>query len=182
MFRALVPAVLFLAPLPVRASIVVPLDLSELVQRADLIAHGDVGRQDSSWEGGRIITRTVVRLRAALKGAAAKEIVVRTTGGVVHGIGQILHGEAKLVPGEEVVLFLRAEGGEYRSVGLAQGKFQIVTDAKTGESHARQELGGLAFARRPGQAIVDARAAAVPLKTFFSKVAELVAHPPPENR
>lgn len=161
------------------ASVVRPYDLEGLVARAEVIAHARVVRQASAWEGGRIVTRTTVTVRAALKGAAGRELVVRTMGGVVDGIGQRISGEATFAPGEEVILFLRdARGGELRPVGLAQGKFKVV--AEGGAARAVQELAGLAFAKRRGSAgapleVHDAVGARPLLSDFFSRVTEIVA-------
>src|SRR5258707_865116 len=64
-------------------------------------------------------------------------------------IGQMIPGEAHYAPGEEVVAFLRRTAeGELRTVGMAQGKFKIVTDASG--TRAAQDLRGLALATKPG--------------------------------
>jgi hypothetical protein len=178
--RSLIAVTFFVAAVPAGASVVVALDLPELVRRAELIVHGEVLRQESAWEDGQIVTRSFVRVHGALKGSAGKEVVVRRAGGVVHGIGQILYGEAKLGTGEEVVLFLRGTRGEWRVVGMAQGKFGVVADPRTGERHAVQDLSGLALARpkagRPLEA-GHASPARLPLRDFFSRVTDLVARP-----
>lgn len=163
---------------PASASVVVPLDLPELVGRSELIVHAVPTRQESVWEGGRIVTRTTLRVIGALKGSAGKEVEVRHFGGVVHGIGQKLYGEPTFSLGEEVVLFLRSQGGELRTVGMAQGKFRVVADPRTGRREAIQELGGLALARRRGAGdwtIASARPKRLRLRDFFSRIAEEVA-------
>jgi hypothetical protein len=118
-----------------------------------------------------------VRVAGALKGAAGKEIVVRHLGGVVHGIGQKVFGEAGLASGEEVVLFLRRIQGGYRTVGMAQGKFRVEVEPKSGERHAVQELQGLALARKAGDgmAVTNAGPVRFRLGDFFSKVADLIS-------
>jgi len=177
-------SLLIFAPLSARGSVVMAMGLPELVQRADLIVQGEAVRSESGWEDGKIITRTVVRVKETLKGAAVKELTFRHVGGVVNGIGQILHGEATLAAGEEAVLFLRAlGGGEYRAVGMAQGKFRVETDASG--THAVQSFEGLALARAQRGAparIVDAQPAKHPLSTFLARIRSLVTRPQAEGR
>jgi hypothetical protein len=176
MMRLAFALALFAAAGPARASVVVPLDLSALCEKAGLIVHGEVLKQESVWEKGRIVTRSVVKVLGALKGSADREVVVRHMGGVVHGIGQKVYGETTLGVGEEVVLFLRPMGGEYRTVGMAQGKFKVVVDPRSGARRAVQELAGLEFLRVGGATWpTPARSADLPLADFFSRVTAEIA-------
>ena len=138
---------LLLAPAASGASVLVAMDLGHLCRNADVIVHGEVLRLQSAWEDGRIITRTTVRVAAALKGRPGNEVVVRSLGGVVGRTGQVAHGEARFAAGEELVLFLSDLGGEYRAVGMAQGKFEVTVEAGTGARTAVRDLSGLALAR-----------------------------------
>ena len=160
------------------ASVILPLSLDELIDRADVVVHGKVVAQDSAWEGGRIVSRSRVRVEGALKGAPGREVVLRSQGGVVDGIGQKVYGEASFAVGEELVVFGRHLGAELRAVGMAQGKFRVVTEL--GVARAVQDLAGLAFAKREAASgaplrIDHADGARPTLAALFSRIAERVA-------
>ncbi|HEU4383153.1 MAG TPA: hypothetical protein VFR85_06560 [Anaeromyxobacteraceae bacterium] len=180
--RALSALVLSLGPAAAHASVAAEMDLAELCRSADAVIHGIVVSAESAWEDGVIATRSTVRVARSLKGAAGDQVVVRTLGGVVGGIGQIASGEAALRPGEEVLLFLEAAGPAYRAVGMAQGAFHVRRDPATGQKAAWQELGGLAVAR-PGprglEAAPAARGAPVALDELLRRIERLVAAPAP---
>jgi hypothetical protein len=88
----------------------------------------------AAWENGRIYSYTRVRIDRAVAGdmAAGGEAWVRTMGGVVGNIGQIVEGEAVLMPGDQSLLFLRqGPAGSYEVTARGQGQFPVVaTDAK----------------------------------------------------
>ena len=181
----LAPLLLVLSPLaapPARASVVAEMDLAELCRAADAVIHGTVVSAESAWENGAIVTRSTVTVWRSLKGAARGQVVVRTLGGAVGGIGQRASGEAALAPGEEVLLFLEAAGSELRPVGMAQGAFRVGRDPKTGAKAARRDLDGLAVAR-PGRRGLEvgpaARGAPVPLDDLLRRIERLVAAPAP---
>lgn len=87
------------------------------------------------WEGGRIYTYTRVRVDRTVAGdlPTGSEAWVRTMGGVVGKIGQIVEGEAVLTPGESSLLFVRAGPLEtFEVTARGQGQFPIVPrDAKS---------------------------------------------------
>ena len=175
---ALAACLLLLAPGSARASVLVAMDLGRLCRDADVIVHGEVLRQDSAWEDGRIVTRTTVRVAAALKGGPGNEVVVRSLGGVVGRTGQVAHGEARFKTGEEIVLFLSNLGGDYRCVGMAQGKFRVAVEPETGARTAVRDLSGLALARVEGGTVKrrgHGRRTRQPLDALFSKIAFHVA-------
>lgn len=179
--RFFVASVSLACAVPAFASVILPMTLDELIDRADAIVHGKVVAQDSAWEGGRIVTRSRVKLEGALKGAPGSQVVLRTQGGVVDGIGQKVYGEPSFAVGEEVVVFGRHIGAELRPVGMAQGKFRVVLDA--GVTRAVQDLAGLAFARRAPASgaplqIDHADGARPTLSALFSRIAERVAKKP----
>jgi hypothetical protein len=87
------------------------------------------------WENGRIYTYTVVRIDRAVAGnlAAGSSIWVRTMGGVVGKIGQIVEGEAVLTPGQSSLLFLHAgPASVYEVTARGQGQFPVVRDTQAG--------------------------------------------------
>jgi hypothetical protein len=83
------------------------------------------------WENGRIYTYTHVRIDRAIAGdlGTARDAWVRTMGGVVGKIGQIVDGEPVLVPGQSSLLFLHpGPVGAYEVTARGQGQFPVVLD------------------------------------------------------
>ena len=120
------------------ASLAVQMDVPELARKAELVVHGKVVSAESSWQDGRIVTRSTLRIDETLKGKHAAKLQVLTLGGAVGDLAQNVPGEAALAPGEEVVLFLVKTSGALRVLGLAQGKFHVAADGT-----AAQDLAGL---------------------------------------
>jgi hypothetical protein len=60
------------------------------------------------WENGRIYTYTHVRVDRAVAGelASGGDAWIRTMGGIVGKVGQIVEGEASFAPGESSLLFV----------------------------------------------------------------------------
>jgi hypothetical protein len=138
------------APSTAEATIVRPLTVEDMTRRADLVCVGTITGQRSEWnvERTRIYTWTEVRISRTLKGkrAAGETVTVRQLGGVVDGISQSVPGNAKLLPGEEVVLFLDADEAAplHYVIGMAQGKFTL--SRGPGSISVRRDVGDLAFA------------------------------------
>jgi len=91
----------------------------------------------STWEaiGGRrrIVTHTTVRVEACLDGRspATSELVVRTLGGIVGDLGQVVAGEAKLTRGKPAALFVEDLSRDVFAVtGMAQGHFPLLADLR----------------------------------------------------
>jgi hypothetical protein len=82
------------------------------------------------WENGRIYTYTRVQVNRSVAGdlGAGSEAWVRTMGGIVDKIGQIVEGEALLATGQPSLLFLHAGPiGALEVTARGQGQFPIVT-------------------------------------------------------
>ena len=97
------------------------------------------------WEDGRIYTYTHVRVdsrgrrRARQPGA---EAWVRTMGGVVGKVGQIVEGEAAFAPGRPSLLFLRpGPVGAYVVTDRGQGQFPVVTDDRNARARRPEPRG-----------------------------------------
>jgi hypothetical protein len=114
-----------------RATIMTPLPVEDLSQRADLILHGTITNkvclQD---DAGRIYTRLDLAVTEVWKGElATNHFRLIQWGGTLNGITTVVGGEAVYEIGEEVVSFIRVTApGEGLSIGLAQGKFNIWRD------------------------------------------------------
>jgi hypothetical protein len=114
-------------------SIAVPFDM--LVKDADAIAVITPAEHTAIWEEGRIVTYTKVKIEQGIAGdvGAGAEGYVRTLGGVVGKIGQLVDGEPVFIEGKQSLLFLRkfAGGGVYEVSARAQGQYPIVVDEVT---------------------------------------------------
>lgn len=91
--------------------------------------------RSSRWEkeGGskRIVTVSEVEVLQVLDGRPTKDTTlrVRTLGGHVGDIGQVVHGEAALELDRPQVLFLRpVDDARLRLTGLAQGHYPLTED------------------------------------------------------
>jgi hypothetical protein len=111
------------------ASVSTAVSLDDLVRPSDAVATVTPVEQRASWENGRIFTYTRVRVDRVIAGRVPPESWVRTMGGVVDGVGQIVEGEASFAAGETSVVFLRARrpwSGVLEVVARAQGQFALV--------------------------------------------------------
>ena len=130
-----VPAAAVLVPSDASASVSIAVAFDNLVKDADAVAVITPGEQTSVWEDGRIYTYTKVRVEQGVAGdlGAGADGYVRTMGGVVGKIGQLVDGEPVLVKEKSSLLFLRKfkAGGVYEVSARAQGQYPVVIDEKT---------------------------------------------------
>ena len=85
----------------------------------------------SVWESGRIYTYSHVHVERAVAGALAvgSDAWVRSMGGVVGKIGQIVEGEPVLTKGQPALLFVHpGPAGTFEVTARGQGQFPLVTD------------------------------------------------------
>ncbi len=143
---------------PAHASVALALSLTDLVRQSDQVLVGTPLDSLSQWEtiGGRnrIVTLTTVRLDRALDGRkhGATHLLVRTLGGRVDDIGQIVPGEAALTRGQAAVTFLsRLSNDSFVVTGLAQGHYRLVRDAN-GVARLRASGGVALVGRTPSAA------------------------------
>ncbi|AKT41023.1 hypothetical protein [Chondromyces crocatus] len=119
-----------LSPGVAEASVSVAITLEELVESSACVVVATAHEQRSQWEelGGkrRIVTYTRLTVGQLVTGKPAKELWVRTLGGVVDGVGQLVSGEATLAPGAESLVFLHEiSGGTMVVSAMAQGHFPV---------------------------------------------------------
>ena len=124
-------AALFVFAAAAQATVIAPLDLSALVAAADRIAVARVESQAARWTAGRsaIVTEVVLRVEQPVKGElrAGERVKLLREGGELDGVGMLVEGAARFVPGEEVLVFLEQRGGDSWTVGMAQGKLRVQT-------------------------------------------------------
>ena len=149
---------LLLIALPSLATRFIPLSIEELAAAADLIVQGTVQSRTCARDAeGRIFTRVELAASETWKGKASAKVSVVQSGGVLGEEAATVPGQADYDVGEEVVAFLALNArGEPVTLSLAQGKFHVWKDGKTGEKFARNIFHG-------GGGEFDARGAAARL-------------------
>lgn len=125
------------ASAPAGASTARALTLAELVGKSTSVLVATAVAKRSSWTtiGGakRIVTDTRLKIEELVSGAdpSATEIVVRTLGGVVGEVGQIVEGEAELTIGEQSMTFVtQIDPAFYGVTAMGQGHYPILSDAR----------------------------------------------------
>jgi hypothetical protein len=115
-----------------------------MTQRADLVVHGRVLAQTCKHDAaGRIYTEVTLQMIEVWKGSLLQpELSVVHSGGILNGETVAVTGQVAYTNGEEVVAFLvRNAQGQNVTVGLAQGKFEIIA-GPVGEKLARNPFYG----------------------------------------
>jgi len=120
-----------------RATLLRGLSLSSLVQRSQhvLVLNTLESRCRYADIGGRrsIITETRARVSQVIRERqpSEAEVLVCTLGGIIDGVGELVHGQAEFGTGESCVAFLsRAADGGLWVTGMAQGHYPL-TNANT---------------------------------------------------
>ncbi len=134
------------------AATVQRLTLGQLAERSERVFIGTVAAQRAEAEIApvRVWTYTRFSVEETLKGPKSRDFTLRQLGGDAGRWVQKVPGYATFAPGERVMLFLeRTQTGRLVVTGLAQGKFTLRTDAKSGLVTAERNLAGLGF---PGPA------------------------------
>lgn len=137
--RCLLLTIFCLSQLSLRATIMVPLSVENLTERAELILRGTVASKVCLKDPeGRLYTKIEFKVSEVWKGAiATNTLVIVHTGGTAGDELTVVDGEASYEVGEELVSFLRLnQRGEGVSIGLAQGKFNVWRENSTGEQFA----------------------------------------------
>lgn len=123
-----------LAPSDAGASVSIAVSFDQLCKDADTVAVITAGEGSAVWEDGRIVTYTKVHVDQGVAGdlAAGNDAVVRTMGGVVGKIGQLVDGEPVLQKDKPSLLFLRKfKTGSFEVSARGQGQYPVVVDEKT---------------------------------------------------
>lgn len=108
-----------------RASVVLALDLAELVAEADHVLVVTAVAEHARWSrnGKQIVTDVELRNEQTLKGPArpGQVLVATRLGGTLGELALQVPGEARLGAGQRALVFLEASDGELRFVGMSQG-------------------------------------------------------------
>lgn len=140
---------LFLRPLfhttGVRAGTAIRMDTPELVQGSALVLEGRVLSLEAvQTEDGLIETIYQLAVDRTYLGEDRFRRSVRIPGGVLeNGQGMLLAGMPRLRAGEDVLLFLSAEGqrGVRIPIGLSQGRYRIETRLDGSKLAIREQAG-----------------------------------------
>jgi hypothetical protein len=132
---AFVIASLCAAP-ALHATVLVPAEFREIVTGSQIIVYGRVAELRPEWSDGRRRIDTVVTLTAGtfLKGGPGETVTFRVPGGQIGRYRSTMVGAPAFRAGDEVVVFLRADGPAIPHVfGFNQGVFRVRRSADTGE-------------------------------------------------
>jgi len=156
---------------PAGATLSRALPVGELVARSHHVLLGEPLDSYCVWEriGNRkhIVTYTRVRAHELLGGADPKqdELMVRTLGGRVGELGELVHGEARLRLGARSVLFVMPAREALTVTAMAQGHYPLVRDRSGSELLQRSPAAAevlddpsSAVRRLPGLRVPEARA------------------------
>ncbi len=163
------------------ATVVVPMDLRELVAQASVIVYGRVTAVRSTVVGER--TESVVTLGAPfyLKGSGGRDVQFRMPGGLIGRYRTVVVGAPILNDGDEVVVFLDGRAPVGTLVGFSQGLLKI----------SRASAGAVPMVLAPpvsrdDRAMRVTRGSGderfVPLSAFAERVNRMMAGVPDERR
>ena len=113
-----------LAPIA-EATVLRGLTLTELRTRAERVVEGKVIKVRSLRSEGRVETEVTVRVRRAHKGDFETRIRLRALGGEMGNRQMLVPGAPTFARGDEVLLFLYADGDSWRPVGMFQGVWRL---------------------------------------------------------
>lgn len=124
-----------LVPSDASASVSIAVPFDALVKDADQVAVITAAESKSVWEDGRIYTYTKVKVDQGVAGdlGAGSDGWVRTMGGVVGKIGQLVDGEPVFVTGKTSLVFMRKFKGSdvFEVSARAQGQYPVLVDEKS---------------------------------------------------
>jgi hypothetical protein len=131
----LVVGLCLLAPLLAEATVVLPLDFRQLTGKATVIVRGRVVTVAPQWTTDRpgIETMVTVQVTTYLKGDYGAQMTFSVPGGKIGRFRSVTVGAPVFREGEEVVLFLNANGPAIpHVVGFNQGVYRVSVDQASG--------------------------------------------------
>ncbi len=131
-----------LSPREARASISIAVTYDVLLGASNAIAVMTPLEQRAAWEDGRITTRTRLRVDRAVAGdlITGGEVWIKTRGGVVGNVGQLVSGEPVFGVGKPYLMFVHGtRSGTLEVAARGQGQFTIEVDARTSRRLLRSQ-------------------------------------------
>ncbi len=167
----------------VSATSVIPISLSQLTEKADTIVTGIVIETHAYWNEGRIYTDTAIETMEFFKHPTPDQppvIPITSLGGQIGERRMVVHGVPRMIPGEEVLLFLMKQGETYTIYGLHYGLCRIYIDPES----ASQRITGPLFYARTTQSLSTQSLRLNPLpphgerlEIFFQRIRNLTSPP-----
>jgi hypothetical protein len=117
------------------ATVLLPAEFREIVNGSQIIVYGRVSSVRPQWIDGRRRIESVVTLEAAdfYRGTPSRTVTFRVPGGQMGRFKSVTVGAPEFRAGDEVVLFLKAQGPAVPHVfGLSQGVFRVRVDTRSG--------------------------------------------------
>lgn len=139
---------LVIMPVSAHATVVLPLEVAEMAAQSTRVVRGKVMASyavPERGDRGEIFTRTDLRVFEYLQGDGPRELTIQQLGGQLGELTLQLSGNAQLIPGREVIVFLDYDPTRdlHFVVGLAQGVFEIDRTGPAPTVH--RDLTGLTF-------------------------------------
>ena len=134
MRRALASALLLaaLAAAPLAATTVLYTTVPKSVQLSDLVLLGHVLKLENGYnQDGEIVTKVHLLVEESLKGSLGRGevLVFDAWGGSMDGTTVETVGEARYRLGEKVLVQLESIDGEYHTLGLSFGKWNVMRNS-----------------------------------------------------
>jgi hypothetical protein len=161
------------------ATVLVPAEFREIVHGSEIIVHGRVTDVRAEWSDGRRRIESLVTIEASsfYRGTPAPAVTFRVPGGQIGRYKSVTIGAPEFRPGDEAVLFLKAQGPSVPQVfGLNQGVFRVRVDARTGRRLVTQPI-VMARGTTPQPVRRGARdRRPLPLEQFAAQVRAVLQH------
>lgn len=122
---------LMLAATVAQATTVLYVPIKKSVQMSDYVLVGHVLRLEPAYDSeGQIVTRVHLLVEESLKGdiRGGEEFVFTAWGGSFDGVTSETVGEARYNLGEKVMVQLESIQGEYHTLGLSFGKWDVIRE------------------------------------------------------
>jgi hypothetical protein len=126
-----------LAPISLRATMVIPPTFEQLVNQSEFIFQGTVTEVRSFWEGEgaqrHIDTYVTFQVNENLKGNAGNSYTIRLLGGTVGGETMEVSDTPKFREGDREILFVEHNLQQFVPlVGINHGRFHLQRDSQSG--------------------------------------------------
>jgi hypothetical protein len=140
---------------PLGATVVAELTLDKAVHLSDQVVVGEVlGSKVLQDARGVVYTEWVLRVETCLSGCSDRESrrIIRMPGGLVPGFGCHVEGVPGFDRGERVLVLLdQGPNGTFRSVGLFQGVYSLVTTPEGVIAEQKPSGGALVVEQTQGE-------------------------------
>lgn len=133
---------LLLAGAAAQATTVLYVPMKKSIQLSDYVLLGHVQRLEAGYNAeGEIVTRVHLLVEESLKGDIQKGevFVFHARGGSLDGVRVETVGEARYALGDKVLVQLENIQGEYHTLGLSFGKWNVIRE-KNGSSSVVRSL------------------------------------------